>query len=136
MQQNFCVGPAVQLNVPFLGPADARKLIGSFGFEAVNPDQVSSSADNNPDPFLIDYHRTNSFAQALDEGTKTDNSFSCRFRSQDRRRPSATPITRAQVSLFRTHDTGRIKKVYPCRITFSVRDGNAQSSSYNRPFQS
>lgn len=75
MQQNFCAGPAVQLNVPFLGPADARKHIGSFGFEAVNPDQVSSSADNNPDPLLIDYHRTNSFAQALDEGTRPTTAF-------------------------------------------------------------
>lgn len=77
MQRNFRSRPVVQLNVPFLGPDDARKHIGrSFGFEVVNPDQVSSSsADNYPDPLLIDYQRTNSFAQAFDEGTKIDDSF-------------------------------------------------------------
>lgn len=70
MQPNFRSGPAVQLNVPFLGLEDARKHIGrGFGFEVVNPDQVSSSADNYPDPLLIDYQRTNSFADPLDEGT-------------------------------------------------------------------
>ena len=76
MQPNFRSGPAVQLNVPFLDRDDARKHIRrGFGFEVINPDQVSSSTDNYPDALLIDSQRTNSFADALDEGTKTDNSF-------------------------------------------------------------